>query len=203
MSTLFAEVGNRRGRARWALSPPAHHAWDEFGGRGGEKPHFSKLPIVIPPNFSASSLPRRLGQRPPPHGCRSQPCRRCPPPNLLPQYSVAGGATPPWAPRRGRRSPCIHSRLVRAVFVPIWERLYAVPTGLLEGWYPANIAQERLERASRGPTAGLGGRAVGSTLQLVSIDVIRWCENSGGETGTIKIGVRRHFLQAPTGDERG
>ena len=42
-----------------------------------------------------------------------------PPPNLLLEDSVAGGATPPWAPRRGRRSPGIHSRLVRAVFVPI------------------------------------------------------------------------------------
>ena len=80
------------------------------------------------------------------------------------------------APISGRRSPDIDYGLVQAVFVPIWARSRAVPTGLLEGWYPANIAQERLERANRGPTAGLGGRAVGSTLQLVRIDVIRWCE---------------------------
>ena len=61
-----------------------------------------------------------------------------PSPNLVPQYSVAGGATPAWAPRRGRRSPDIHSGLVEAAFVRIWARSRAVPTGLLEGWYPAN-----------------------------------------------------------------
>ena len=48
------------------------------------------------------------------------------------------GPPPAWAPRRGRRGPDIRSRLVRAVLVPIRARSYAVPTGLLDGWYPAN-----------------------------------------------------------------
>ena len=73
-----------------------------------------------------------------------------PPPNLLPQYSVAGGATPPWAPRRGRRSPGIHSRLVRAVFVPIWEQSYAVPTGLLRGVVPSQHRHVSIEDAGAG-----------------------------------------------------
>ena len=57
-----------------------------------------------------------------------------PPPNLVPQYSIAGGATPPWAARRGRRSHGIHSRLVRAVFLPIWAPSHAVsdrPSGVV------------------------------------------------------------------------
>ena len=86
-----------------------------------------------------------------------------------------------WGPRRGSRDPEIRSELPGVGFVRIWARSCVVLTGLLEGWYPANIAEERLERASRGPTAGLGGRALHGTLQLVSIDVIRWCENSGGK----------------------
>ena len=64
-----------------------------------------------------------------------------PPSNLLLQCSIAGGATPPWAPRRGRRSPGIRSGLVEAAFVRIWARSRAVPTGLLEGWYPANTVR--------------------------------------------------------------
>jgi len=47
-------------------------------------------------------------------------------PDLLLQYPVAGGATPPWAPRRRRWSPDIHSGLVRAAFVPIWAPSHAV-----------------------------------------------------------------------------
>eukprot|EP00964_Phaeocystis_antarctica_P002965 scaffold1570_cov61-Phaeocystis_antarctica.AAC.4 len=46
-------------------------------------------------------------------------------------YPIADGPPPAWVPRRGRRSPGIHSGLVRAVFVPIWARSRAVPTGLL------------------------------------------------------------------------
>ena len=59
-------------------------------------------------------------------------------PNLVPQYSVPVGRVPSRAPRRGRRSPDVGSGLVEAAFVPIWARSRAVPTGLLEGWYPAN-----------------------------------------------------------------
>ena len=56
------------------------------------------------------------------------------PPDLLLEDPVDDGPTSAWAPRRGRRSPDIHSRLVRAVFVWIWARSRAVQTGLLEGW---------------------------------------------------------------------
>ena len=71
-------------------------------------------------------------------GKADSPFRR-PPPNLLLEDSVAGGATPPWAPRRGRWSPGIHSGLVRGVFVRLRVRSCAVPKGIHEGWYPANI----------------------------------------------------------------
>ena len=54
-----------------------------------------------------------------------------PRPNLLLEDSMPAGPPPAWAPRLGRRSPDIHSGLVRAVFVPIWARSRAVPTGLL------------------------------------------------------------------------
>ena len=45
----------------------------------------------------------------------------------------------------------IHFGLVGAVSLRIGAQSYVVPTGLLQGWYPANAARERLERASRGP----------------------------------------------------
>ena len=57
---------------------------------------------------------------------------------LLLQDPVAGGATAAWAPRRARRSPDIHSGLVRAGFVPICKRSRIVRVGLQEGWYPPN-----------------------------------------------------------------
>ena len=81
-----------------------------------------------------------------------------PPPNLLPQYSVAGGATPSRATRRGRRSPDTHSGLVEAAFVRIRARSYAVPTGLLEGWYPANTVRS-LSRTRAPGVVGESGRA--------------------------------------------
>ena len=54
LSTLFAEVENRRGRARRALSPPAHHAWAEFGGCGVEKPHCENVRLLSPQTFALS-----------------------------------------------------------------------------------------------------------------------------------------------------
>ena len=68
------------------------------------------------------------------------------PPDLQLQYPVAGRPTPPWAPRRCRRSPDIDFGLVGAVFVRIWARSRAVPTGLLEGWYPANTERHATYR---------------------------------------------------------
>ena len=58
-------------------------------------------------------------------------------PDLLLEDPVAGRPTPPWAPRRCRRSLDIHSGLVRAAFVRIWARSRTVPTGILEGWIPS------------------------------------------------------------------
>ena len=81
-----------------------------------------------------------------------------PPPNLLPQYSVAGGATPSRATRRGRRSPDTHSGLVEAAFVRIRARSYAVPTGLLEGWYPANTVRSLSRTRAPGVLGGIGSR---------------------------------------------
>jgi len=79
-------------------------------------------------------------------------------PNLVPQYSVPVGRVPSRAARRGRRSPDIHSGLVEAAFVPIWARSYAVPTGLLEGWYPANTVRS-LSRTRAQGVLGESGRA--------------------------------------------
>ena len=81
-----------------------------------------------------------------------------PPSKIVPQCSIAGGATPPWAPRRGRRSPDIGSVLVRAVFVPIWAPSHAVPTGLLEGWYPANTDLHLSRTRAPGVVGGIGSR---------------------------------------------
>ena len=74
---------------------------------------------------------------------------------------------PSWAPRRASRDPDIHSGLVGAVFLRIGVRSCVVQTGLWRGGTPANGVQERLERARRGSPAGLGGRALHSTRQLV------------------------------------
>ena len=83
----------------------------------------------------------------------------CPPPDLLLEDSVSDGPPPAWAPRLGRRGPDIGSRLVRAVFIPIWARSRAVPTGLLEGWYPANTDVHRSRTRAPG-VLGESGRAV-------------------------------------------
>ena len=61
-----------------------------------------------------------------------------PSPDLLLEDPVAGRPTPPWAPRRGTRSPDIDSGLVRGVFVRLRVRSCIVPKGIHEGWYPAN-----------------------------------------------------------------
>ena len=69
------------------------------------------------------------------------------------------GSARSWGPRWTRRDPDIHSGLVGAVFLRIGAPSYVVQTGLLKGWYPSQHREERLERASRGPPMGLGGRA--------------------------------------------
>jgi len=77
------------------------------------------------------------------------------------------GHVPSRAPRWALRDPDIHSGLVGAVFLRIGVRSCVVQTGLWRGGTPANGVQERLERARRGSPAGLGGRALHSTRQLV------------------------------------
>ena len=88
LSTLFAEVENRRGRARRALSPPAHHAWAEFGGCGVEKPHCENVRLLSPQTFALSlsfhgvSRPETAGT-----GAALNRAKRCPaarPPHVPP-----------------------------------------------------------------------------------------------------------------------
>ena len=105
LSTLFAEVENRRGRARRALSPPAHHAWAEFGGCGVEKPHSENVRLLSPQTFALSCLSTASG-RDRWHGCRSQPCKKVPrrSPATCPTTSPALRTREPrpfarWAPR--------------------------------------------------------------------------------------------------------
>ena len=79
-----------------------------------------------------------------------------PPPDLLQQDPVAGGATPARAPRRARRDPDIHSEALGTGFVPIWWQSCVVPAALLLGVVSSQRHLERLQRASRASPVGLG-----------------------------------------------
>ena len=79
-----------------------------------------------------------------------------PAPDLLLEDPVAGGPPPPWAPRRGTRSPDIDSGLVRGVSVRVRVRSGILPTGHLEGWYPANTARY-LSKTRKSRAVGVTG----------------------------------------------
>jgi len=67
--------------------------------------------------------------------------------NLPRQDCHLVGDAPSWAPRRGRRSPGIHSGLVRAVFVPIFAPSHVVPTGGSGGVVTTEHRQVSIEDA--------------------------------------------------------